>query len=139
MREFLHHATSVLLAIPTWLGPLMFLPVARSRMEKYGPRGLWRAWLAGVLAFAAFSAVGWFIAPDNSGWPLATVTGEIILIAPALAAVAVVLQETQASTLPMGRRMTIAGVVGMGALLLCFMPAALVSSLLGGGEIGGGC
>ena len=35
--------------------------------------------------------------------------------------------------------LTIAGVVGMGALLLCFMPAAAIASLLGGGEIGGGC
>jgi len=139
MNDSPHHLTSVILAIPTWVGPLLFLPVARSHLERGGPRALWRAWLVTVLAFGALSAAGWFLAPDEAGWPLAAVAGEVVLIGPALAAVAVVLQETRGASLPLHNRMTIAGVVGMGALLLCFMPAALVSSLLGGGEIGGGC
>jgi len=139
MDEFLHHATSVLLAIPTWIAPLIFLPIARAWLDKSGSPGLWRSWRLSVLGFAAFAAVAWFISPDNSGWPLASVIGEIVLTAPALAAVALILQETRATALPPRRRMTIAGVVGMGALLLCFMPPALISSLLGGGQIGGGC
>jgi hypothetical protein len=139
MHEFLHHAASIVLAIPTWIGPLIFLPVARAQLERNGSRGVWRAWMIAVVSFALLATLAWFVAPDNAGSPIAAVAGEVVLVGPALAAVVVVLQETRATSLPARNRLAIAGVVGMGALLLCFMPAALISSLLGGGEIGGGC
>ena len=139
MSEFLHHATSIILAIPSWVAPLIFLPIAARQLQPDSSRRIWRAFALTVGGFALLATVGWFLVPDNASTPLASVAGEIVLVGPALAAVVVVLQETRASTLPRKNRMAIAGVVGMGALLLCFMPAVLVASLLGGGQIGGGC
>ena len=135
-HEFLHHTLSILLALPTWVGPLLFLPIARRQLAQGGPRQLWRACLLGVLAFAAYAAVGWYIAPDGAGWPLAAIASEVVLIAPPLAVISVVLQETRGTTLPEQRRLALAGVLGMAALLLCFMPAALISGVLGGSMVG---
>jgi hypothetical protein len=139
MSEFLHHAASIVLAIPTWLAPLIFLPIAARQVQPNGSGQLWKVFAITLGGFALLATLGWFLFPDNASTPLASVVGEVVLVGPAMATVAVVLQETRASTLPPRNRMMIAGVFGMGALLLCFMPAALVASLLGGGQIGGGC
>jgi hypothetical protein len=136
MHELLHHLIGVLLALPTWVGPLLFLPIARAQLERGGSRTLWRAWLVAVVAFAAFATVGWYISPDTAGSPLGAVAGELILIAPSLAVTAVVLQETRGSSLTERNRLAIAGLTGMAVLLVCFMPAAGVSAALGGSEVG---
>ena len=70
---------------------------------------------------------------------MAAIASELILAAPPLAATAVVLQESRGSALPERHRLAIAGLVGMGALLLCFMPAVIISTALGGGEIDSPC
>ena len=139
MRDLLHHALSVLLALPTWLGPLLFLPIARAQLERGGPRRLWRTWLAAVITFLVYTAGAWYVSPDGAGSPLAAIAAELILVAPPLAVTAYILQETRGSSLPERHRLAIAGLAGMGALLLCFMPAVIIASALGGGEVDSRC
>ncbi len=139
MHGTLRQAFDALLAVPTWLSALAFLPVARRALDGHGPGALWMAWLATVGAFLLYAAGTWYVRPDGASAPWAAVAAEFILVAPALAVTSFVLQETRGTGLPSRRAAAIAVLAGTGALLLCLIPAALVSSLLGGGSMGTDC
>src|SRR6185436_20249064 len=139
MHELLHHTLGVLFALPTWVAPLLFLPIARRQLASNGSRRLWRIWLGAVTVFALFAAGAWYVLPERSGNAFAVLAAELILVGPSLAATALVLQETRGTSLAERHRATIAGIVGMAVLLLCFLPAAGVSAALGGSGIGSGC
>jgi hypothetical protein len=139
MHELLHHTLAVLLALPTWVAPLLFLPIARRQLASNGSRRLWRVWLGAVALFALFAVAAWYVLPERTGNALAVLAAELILVGPALAATALVLQETRGTSLTERHQVVIAGVIGMAVLLLCFLPAAGVSAALGGSGIGSGC
>src|SRR5256885_16958002 len=81
MHELLHHTVGVLAAIPTWIAPLIFLPLARAQLARKGSR-VWRAWLGTVAAFVVYSVAAWYLLPERSGTSLAVLAGGTIFLAP---------------------------------------------------------
>src|SRR5262245_7696954 len=116
-HELFRHALGVLLALPTWLAPLLFLPLARAQLARDRSR-LWRTWSWLVAAFAVYAVGAWYVLPERSGNVLAVLAGELILVAPSLGATALVLQETRGTALVERHRVMIAGGVGMAVLLV---------------------
>jgi len=135
LHNLLHQALEMLFALPTWLSPVIFLPIVRRQMDRGDQGRPWRAWLGTVGVFIAFAAGAWYVYPDGATRPWPTMAAELVLVGPALAVTTFILHETRTSELPLQRRMTIAALAGVGTLLLCLLPAALISSALGGGAM----